>query len=139
MWNYFANKILRNRLAFIIVLGAVTVFMAYRASHIQLSYEFAKVLPVTDTAFNDYEVFKKMFGEDGSVMVIGLQDSNLFSSDIINEWYSLSNTIKSIDGVQDVLSVATWNWESFKLQYRFVFYLKPDEEGEKRKSIKFIC
>lgn len=107
MWNYFANKILRNRLAFIMVLGALTAFMAYRASRIQLSYEFAKVLPETDPAFNDYENFKKMFGEDGSVMVIGLQDSNLFSLDVLNDWYSLSNAIKNIDGVQDVLSVAT--------------------------------
>ena len=107
MWNYFANKILRNRLSFIIVLGGLTAFMAYRASHIQLSYEFAKVLPVTDPAFSDYENFKKMFGEDGSVMVIGLQDSNLFSLAVLNDWYSLSNTIKNIDGIQDVLSVAT--------------------------------
>lgn len=107
MWNYFANKILRNRLAFIIVLGLLTVFMGYRASRIQLSYEFAKVLPVTDPAYGDYEDFKKMFGEDGSVMVIGLQDSRLFSAAVLNDWYTLSNQIKSIDGIQDVLSVAT--------------------------------
>jgi predicted RND superfamily exporter protein len=107
MWNYFANKILRNRLAFLLVLTLLTAFMAYRATKIQLSYEFARVLPVTDPAYTDYENFKKMFGEDGSVMVIGLQDSNLFSLPIINDWYALSNTIKKIDGVQDVLSVAT--------------------------------
>lgn len=106
MWRFLANKILRNRLAFILTLGVLTIFMGYEASRIQLSYEFAKVLPVSDPAFNDYEDFKKMFGEDGSVMVIGLQDSNLFSLNKFNDWYSLSNSIKSIDGVQDVLSVA---------------------------------
>ncbi|HQU99857.1 MAG TPA: MMPL family transporter, partial [Bacteroidia bacterium] len=107
MWNYFANKLLRNRLAFILVLGALTAFMAYRATQIELSYEFAKVLPATDPAYADYENFKKMFGEDGSVMVIGLQDTNLFNLNVLNDWYALSNDIKSIDGVQDVLSLTT--------------------------------
>ena len=107
MWNFFAKKLLRNRLAFIIVLGILTIFMGYRASRIQLSYEFAKVLPVTDPAYKDYEDFKKMFGEDGSVMVIGLQDPKLFSLDVINDWYTLSHTIRNIDGIQDVLSVAS--------------------------------
>jgi predicted RND superfamily exporter protein len=59
MWNYFANKILRNRLAFLLVLTLLTAFMAYRATKIQLSYEFARVLPVTDPAYTDYENFKK--------------------------------------------------------------------------------
>jgi predicted RND superfamily exporter protein len=94
MWKYFANKILRNRLAFLSILIALTVFMAYRASRIQLSYEFAKVLPESDSAFSDYENFKKIFGEDGSVMVIGFQDSKLFSPPLLNDLQSLSNSIK---------------------------------------------
>src|SRR5688572_20621395 len=107
MWIYIANKIIRNRLAFIIVLGGLTAFMVYRASRTELSYEFAKVLPTTDEAFIDYQRFRNMFGEDGSVMVIGLQDKDLYKLDKFNDWYALSNNIKSMDGIQDVLSVAT--------------------------------
>ena len=60
--------------------------MGYKATQIQLSYEFAKVLPTNDPAYIEYEQFTKIFGEDGNVMVIGIQDQNLFKFE--NWWYS---------------------------------------------------
>jgi predicted RND superfamily exporter protein len=105
MWKYLANKILRNRLAFIIALGLISCFMGYEASQIKLSYEFVRVLPVTDPAYTDYENFKKKFGEDGSVMVIGFSDSNLFELNKFRDWYRLSQKVKNIDGIQNVLSI----------------------------------
>lgn len=107
MWKFFANKILRNRLAFITVLGVLTLFMAWQALQIQLSYQFAKVLPDTDPAYQEYEDFKKMFGEDGSVMVIGFQDPDIFQPEKFNDLHALSNKIKSIKGIQEVLSLAS--------------------------------
>src|SRR5688572_7308957 len=106
MWKYLANKILRNKLAFIIALLALTAFMAYEATKIQLSYEFAKVMPATDPAYIEYEKFKKLFGEDGSVMVIGLKDDHFFTLDKFNDWHLLAKSIKSIDGIQEVLGIA---------------------------------
>jgi hypothetical protein len=105
MWRFLSYKILRNRLAFIIALTLITAFMGYEASRIQLSYEFARVLPKTDSAYIEYENFKKMFGEDGSVMVISFQDKNLFQLDKFNDWFYLSSDIKNINGIKDVMSV----------------------------------
>lgn len=105
MWKFLANRILRNRLAFIIMLILITAFMVYQASKIQLSYEFASVLPKTDSAYIEYDKFKKIFGEDGSVMVIGFQDKNLFQLNKFNDWHYLSTDIKNISGIKDVLSV----------------------------------
>lgn len=105
MWKFLANKILRNRLAFIIMLVLITAFMVYQASKIQLSYEFASVLPKTDSAYIEYDKFKKMFGEDGNVMVIGFQDKNLFQLNKFNDWHYLSTDIKNINGIKDVLSI----------------------------------
>lgn len=105
MWKFLANRILRNRLAFIIILLLITAFMVYQTSKIQLSYEFASVLPKTDTAYIEYDKFKKMFGEDGSVMVIGFQDENLFQLNKFNDWHYLSTNIKNISGIKDVLSI----------------------------------
>lgn len=105
MWKFLANRILRNRLAFIIMLGLITAFMVYQASKIQLSYEFASVLPKTDSAYIEYDKFKKMFGEDGSVMVIGFQDKSLFQLNKFNDWHYLSTDIKNINGIKDVLSI----------------------------------
>lgn len=105
MFRFFANKILRNKITFVIILGLITIFMGYRASKIQLSYDFAKVLPDDDVTYIEYENFKKMFGEDGNVMVVGLKDSNLYELEKFNDWYTLSDNIKNISGIKDVMSV----------------------------------
>ena len=105
MWKFIANKILRYRITFIIVLGLLTIFMGYQATQIQLSYAFAKVLPDDDVAYLEYENFKKMFGEDGSVMVIGIQDKDFFETNKFNDWFTLSNKIKSIQGIKELMSI----------------------------------
>ncbi|MDQ3049318.1 MAG: MMPL family transporter [Bacteroidota bacterium] len=106
MWKFLANKILRNKFSFLLALGLLTALMAYQASKIQLSYEFAKVMPATDPAYIDYENFRKLFGEDGSVMVIGLKDDKFFTKEKFNDWHLLANKIKSINGIQEVLGIA---------------------------------
>lgn len=105
MWKYFASKILRNRLAFIIGLGLITLFMGYFASKIELSYQFANILPKTDQRFVDYGKFKEMFGEDGSVMVIGFNDPNIFQLEKFNDWKKLGDEIKAIKGIKEQMSL----------------------------------
>jgi predicted RND superfamily exporter protein len=81
--------------------------MGYEASKIELSYEFAKILPDNDPTFIDYKNFKKQFGEDGNVMVVGFQDKDFFTLNKFNDWYHLSKSIKIINGIKEVLSVPT--------------------------------
>jgi len=76
------------------------------ATSIQLSYDFARVLPVDDPYYKEYEKFKATFGEDGSVMVIGVEDSNFYQLNKFNGWYNLGKEIKAIDGIEGVVSVA---------------------------------
>ncbi|MBI2270145.1 MAG: MMPL family transporter [Bacteroidetes bacterium] len=106
MWKYLSNKILRNRIAFITGLILATVFMGYEAGKIELSYDFAKILPSNDSTYIDYLNFKQTFGEDGNVMVIGFQDKALFNLKKFNDWYTLSEDIKRLKGIQEVMSVA---------------------------------
>src|SRR4029077_8314335 len=79
----------------------------YTGSRIQLSYEFAKVLPSTDASLVEYEEFKKQFGEDGKVMFIGFESPDIFKLEQFNNWYALDRRIKNIKGIQDVTSVAS--------------------------------
>lgn len=85
----------------------MTMFMGYKASKMELSYEFAKILPENDQTFIEYQRFKKQFGEDGNVMVIGFEDKNFFTLNKFNDWFHISKTIKIISGIKDVLSVPT--------------------------------
>jgi predicted RND superfamily exporter protein len=105
MWGKIASRIIRNRITILIILLAITVFMGWHASKIELSYSFVKPLPADDQEMIDYNSFKKMFGEDGNVMVIGLQDSNLFQLAKFNDLRQLVNDIKSISGIKATISI----------------------------------
>jgi len=107
MWTKFAGLLLRNKLVFTLVILVSTVLMGYEALKMELSYDFPKILPENDPTFIDYQNFKKQFGEDGNVMVLGFEDKNFFTLNKFNDWYYLSKTIKIIQGIKDVLSVPT--------------------------------
>jgi uncharacterized protein len=107
MWRYFSGVLLRNKFVYTAVVLLLTVFMGYQASRMELSYEFAKILPDTDNSFIEYQKFKKQFGEDGNVMVIGFKDANLFELEKFKDWTKLNDTLKKIQGVKGIMSVPT--------------------------------
>jgi len=107
MWKFLSTSILKHKLAYTIGVLLLTVFMAFQASQMQLSYEFAKILPEDDSTFIDYRDFKKQFGEDGNVMVIGFQDKDFYKYEKFRDWYELGKQIRAIDGVRDIISVTT--------------------------------
>jgi predicted RND superfamily exporter protein len=107
MWKFFSGILLRNKLAFTGGVLLLTVFMGYEASKMELSYEFAKILPDTDSTFIEYQDFKKQFGEDGNVMVMGFEDKNLFQLEEFKDWYELSKNVKNIQGIKEIISLPT--------------------------------
>lgn len=106
MWAYTARFILRNRIAILAVLAALTGISAYFASKAQISYEAPRLLPDHDSIAIRYKEFKARFGQDGSVMVIGISDSTLYTLKNFNNWFDLGNALKKVKGVKAVVSVA---------------------------------
>lgn len=80
--------------------------MGFLGTRLQLSYQIARVLPLSDSTQIEYERFKQRFGADGTSMVIGFQDEKWFSLPIYQAWYDLTTDIKSMHGVREVLSSA---------------------------------
>lgn len=105
MWKVFSASLLRNKLIFTISVLVLTGFMAYEAMRMELSYEFAKILPDTDSTFIGYQNFKKQFGEDGNVMVMGFEDKNLFQLNKFRDWMQLGKDVKQIQGIKETLSL----------------------------------
>jgi predicted RND superfamily exporter protein len=105
MWQTFGTYILRNRLTLLIVIGVLTAAATYEATKLKLSYDFAKTVPADDPDFMEYIQFKQTFGEDGSVLVAGIQTDKLFQKDFFNQWIRLTKNVKNIDGVENVLSL----------------------------------
>jgi predicted RND superfamily exporter protein len=135
MWAAIARFILRNRFAIIIVLGIITGLLGFYALKAQISYEAPKLLPDHDTTAIEYKEFKKRFGQDGSVMVIGVPDSNLYTLTIFNAWYDLGNALKDVSGVKAVVSVARLqnlvkNDSTEKFENVPVFSRRPESQEE---------
>jgi hypothetical protein len=54
----------------------------------------------------EYQKFKAQYGEDGNVLMIGIKSPGIFSFDQFTAWYDLGNSIRAIDGVKEVISMA---------------------------------
>ncbi len=104
-WNWIGIQILNFRITILAILFVTTGWLAYTASQIELSYELAKILPQSDEQFQLYESFKKKYGEDGNVMVIGLENPNLFKPAEFDAWHTLFNEIKKESGIKSILAL----------------------------------
>ncbi len=106
MWILVARVILRKRVWFLAAIAIITVFMAYQASFIRMSYRHVQMLPEKDTSFLDYQYSKKKFGEQANIFAIGVKDTNFFQLEKFNNWIALNDTIKHMNGITNVVSIA---------------------------------
>lgn len=105
MWTTLVRIILRNRPAILAGIAIITIFMGWKATSVKMSYNMARMLPYSDTTYIEYENFKKQFGEDGNVLVIGVINPKMFELAELNTWFELSEKIRKIDGIQEVASI----------------------------------
>ena len=81
--------------------------MAYHASKVELSYDFSRAIPVNNPKYKTYQEFRKKFGEDGNLLVIGIQTNKLFEAKTFNAYAALQRNLKKVTGVDDVIGVPT--------------------------------
>jgi len=107
MWRRTAHFILNYRLPLLLLLALVTGMMVYWASKVQLSYEFAKAIPTENPKYKAYQEFRKKFGEDGNLLVIGIQKDNLFEEHFFNDYSELQRKLENLKGVEDVIAITS--------------------------------
>lgn len=107
MWEPFSSFILRQRFLIISIVVAFTLFFGYHVRTVKMSYEMAQVLPQSDSSMIQFEAFKEKFGQDGSIMVIGVKNDNLYQLSNFTKWFNLSNRLQKVEGIDKVVSMAT--------------------------------
>lgn len=148
MWFNLSKIILKNRLFILIVLGLITITMGYLAQYTRMSYQLAQMLPQSDSTFISYEEFKRNFGQDGSIVVIGVNNEKLYELKNFNAWYDLTKNIKNIQvdfkkngekivvpGVKEALSITnayTLKKNTQKKQFDFeqIVQERPNNQEE---------
>ena len=105
MWGSIAGFILRFRLWLLIGLAIACVFAGFEASRVELSYEYTRAIPTDNPKYLAYQNFRQKFGDDGNLLVMGIQTDKLFSRDFFNDYIRLNKDLKKIKGVEQVLSI----------------------------------
>ncbi|MEP7165918.1 MAG: efflux RND transporter permease subunit [Ferruginibacter sp.] len=105
MWQRLGKFVISNRLVLLLILVITTVIMGYFASKVKLSYEFTKSIPNDNPHYQEYLSFKKTFGDDGNLLVIGIQSKDLFTLKNFTAYQQLHTKLKKVKYVEDILSI----------------------------------
>ena len=105
MWKRLGKMVIRHRALMLVLLLVSTAVMGYFASRVKLSYEFAKAIPTDNPHYKNYQAFKTQFGDDGNMLVIGVQDADFFQLGHFSHYRQMESEIKMIPGVEGIISI----------------------------------
>ncbi|WP_166924589.1 efflux RND transporter permease subunit [Flavobacterium poyangense] len=104
-WEKIARIILKNRVTILVLLSALTIFLAYQWKNLSMTYTEANLLPKNHKANKDYQKFLDKFGEEGNLVVIGFKDPTFFTPKNYAAWNELMTGLKKSKEVDLVVSL----------------------------------
>ena len=141
MWKFLSNFILKNRIVIIIMITALTVFMAQKGREAKLSYSMAKLLPNDHQVSVDYNDFLNKYGSQ-NVLVIAVEDSLITTLSHLKKWDKVSESIKNINGIEQIISFSNLpilqkdaDEKKFTVKKWFSEDLQTEEEFQKALAI----
>jgi len=111
-WNFWegvARLILRNRFKLLLLLFAVTTFWVTQWKHMRFTFTEANLLPDKHVENIRYNEFLELFGEEGNVLVLAVQDPELFSEGRLEAWNQLSKELGSFEEINFTISIENLN------------------------------
>ena len=135
MWGHIALFIIKYRRWLLGLIAVSTVYMAWVAKDVEMTYDFAQVVSPKDPDMVYFQQFKRTFGEDGNVLVLGMQDSSVYRLANFNRLRHLTDTLAKVQGVSGVLGITRLvQVEKDTLRARFVtapvFRAPPRSQAE---------
>jgi len=106
MWYSIGSFILKNKITLALLLVIATSFMAYKATKVQMSYDFSRAVPLNNIKYQEYQAFKEKFGNDGALMILGIQSNSLYTVQHFNAFVKMQEAIKKVPGVQSTFSLS---------------------------------
>ena len=141
MWKFLSNIILKNRIVIIIMITALTVFMAQKGREAKLSYSMAKLLPNDHQVSVDYNDFLNKYGSQ-NVLVIAVEDSLITTLSHLKKWDKVSESIKKINGIEQIISFSNLpilqkdaDEKKFTIKKWFSEDIQTEEEFQKALAI----
>ena len=105
MWQRLGKLVLKYRGPLLVLLLLITAVMGFYSSKVKMSYEFSKAIPTDNAKYLEYVSFKQKFGDDGNMLVTGIQTDSLFTLTYFNAYKELQQQLKKIRHVEDIVSI----------------------------------
>lgn len=128
MWNLVARLILRNRIALLVIIGIITIFMGLQIKKVEMDYHYANMIPEKDSAYINNKKFKEIFGEEANGIIFGIEDDNFFD---LNKFKALDNLCKDLKNIKNVTQVLTVN-KSINIRQKTT----TDEDGKTNREFE---
>jgi predicted RND superfamily exporter protein len=104
-WTKFAGLVLRNRYLVLIIIAIITGLLSTQFKYMKFSYTEANLLPKDNEAIVDYNKFLDIFGEEGTLVILAVKDSSIFTPKKFNAWNDFVAQFDSIPEVDYTLSI----------------------------------
>lgn len=105
MWDSLALLILRHRRLLVGALLLLTGVFGWYARQAEITYSLANVVSPTDPDLVYFQQFRRTFGEDGNVLVLGLADRRAYQLAGFAALRRLSQDLGRVPGVTRVLAL----------------------------------
>ncbi|WP_300435687.1 efflux RND transporter permease subunit [Christiangramia sp.] len=106
-WNSIASLILRNRIVIILLIGITTFLLSTQWKNMRFSYTEANLMPDDHPVNISYNDFLDKFGEEGNLILLGVQDSALFTPEKFKAWNELTAKLTEYPEVDHIISPAS--------------------------------
>ena len=104
-WEWIARIILKNRMTILCVIFSLTVFLGLQWKNLSMTFTEANLLPQKHIVNQQYQDFLNKFGEEGNLIVIGVQDKRFFTPKAFTAWNKLMSGLKKAQEVELVIAV----------------------------------
>lgn len=98
-WTRISRLIIKGRLVILLLIGIVTYLLTTQFQYMKFSYTEANLMPEDHEVNIQYDKFLELFGEEGNVIIMGVQDSTIFTPEKFNNWNNLSKEIASFEEI----------------------------------------
>ena len=139
-WARVSRFILTKRYFILILIAVATSFLASQMQYMRFSYTEANLLPENHPINIEYDHFLDLFGEEGNLIILAVEDQSIFTPKKFNDWNKLSKKLDSFSEVDFTIAVGdiqkltkNTKTKSFDLE---PLYVKEPETTEAVLAIK---
>jgi len=104
-WTRLTRFILKRRYLILVIIAGFTYFMATQMQYIRISSTEANLLPENHKINIEYNKFLKLFGEEGNLIILAVEDTKLFTPKNFNDWNQLTKKLNDFSEVDFTVGI----------------------------------